>query len=91
MTDTPAPDVAFRAADLDWRAEAAESAPLRELAARIDALESAPGAEVLKRNLVRSVWRVPLPDGRRVIVKRDVGAAGSAGGGAAALRAACCA
>ncbi|HVH19207.1 MAG TPA: lipopolysaccharide kinase InaA family protein [Myxococcota bacterium] len=70
MTDTPAPDVAFRAADLDWRAEAAESAPLRELAARIDALESAPGAEVLKRNLVRSVWRVPLPDGRRVIVKR---------------------
>src|SRR5262249_42315764 len=63
--------VAFRASCLDWRAEAADAALLREeIAERLESLESVPGAQVLKRNRVRTVLRVPLPDGRRVIVKR---------------------
>ncbi|HVN37822.1 MAG TPA: lipopolysaccharide kinase InaA family protein [Myxococcota bacterium] len=63
--------VAFRASRLDWRAEASDAALVRaEIAERLEALESAPGAQVLKRNRVRTVLRVPLSDGRRVIVKR---------------------
>lgn len=63
--------VAFRASRLDWRAEASDAALVRaEVAERLEALDALPGAQVLKRNLVRTVLRVPLPDGRRVIVKR---------------------
>lgn len=63
--------VAFGVSGLAWRAESADAAVLRrEIADRLGALEAAPGAEVLKRNLVRTVLRVPLPGGRRVIVKR---------------------
>ena len=63
--------VGFRASRLDWCAEAADSALVqREIAERLDALESLPGAQVLKRNLVRTVLRVSLSDGRRAIVKR---------------------
>jgi tRNA A-37 threonylcarbamoyl transferase component Bud32 len=63
--------VAFEASGLAWRAEPGEAARVRdEIARRLDALERTPGAQVLKRNLVRQVLRVPLADGRRVIVKR---------------------
>jgi tRNA A-37 threonylcarbamoyl transferase component Bud32 len=65
------PAVAFLASRLDWRAERADAALVRvEIAERLDALDTAPGAQVLKRNRVRTVLRVPLSDGRRVIVKR---------------------
>jgi tRNA A-37 threonylcarbamoyl transferase component Bud32 len=70
VTGAPSAEVAFEASDLDWRAEAGEAAAVRALAERLDGLESAPGAEVLKRNRVRSVLRVPLADGRHAIVKR---------------------
>jgi hypothetical protein len=61
----------FEASGLVWRAEAAHAALVhREIAEKIDALDRIPGAELIKRNLVRAVWRVPLSDGRRVIVKR---------------------
>ena len=70
-TGTRETAVAFRASRLDWRAEAADAALVRaEVAERLEALESAPGAQVLKRNLVRTVLRVPLSDGRHAIVKR---------------------
>lgn len=63
--------VAFEAAGLLWKGEAAEAETLRrEVAERIDRIDGAPGVVVLKRNLVRTVLRVPLSDGRRVIVKR---------------------
>lgn len=63
--------VSFTASRLAWRAEASDAGMLeREVGARLDVLESVPGVELLKRNLVRTVLRVPLSDGRRVIVKR---------------------
>ncbi|MCE9636274.1 MAG: hypothetical protein K8T90_11280 [Planctomycetes bacterium] len=61
----------FEASGLVWRAEAAHAALVqREIAEKIDALDRIAGVELIKRNLVRAVWRVPLSDGRRVIVKR---------------------
>jgi tRNA A-37 threonylcarbamoyl transferase component Bud32 len=61
----------FEASGLAWRAEAAHADVVRrEVAGRLDALDRAPGVEVLKRNLVRTVLRVPLSGGERVIVKR---------------------
>jgi tRNA A-37 threonylcarbamoyl transferase component Bud32 len=66
-----APVVRFEASGLAWCAAPADAELLRrEIAQRLDALERAPGAAVLKHNLLRTVLRVPLPDGRRVIVKR---------------------
>jgi tRNA A-37 threonylcarbamoyl transferase component Bud32 len=64
-------EVVFEASGLVWRAQAGAAEPLRDaIAERLDGLDRAPGAQVLKRNLVRSVWRVPLADGRFAIVKR---------------------
>jgi tRNA A-37 threonylcarbamoyl transferase component Bud32 len=63
--------VTFEAGGLSWRAEPAASETVRrEIADRIDELDRMPGAELIKRNMVRAVWRVPLSNGRRVIVKR---------------------
>lgn len=61
----------FEQGGLEWLAEAPTADVVqREIAARLDAVESIPGAELIKRNLVRAVYRVPLADGARVIVKR---------------------
>ena len=61
----------FAASGLDWRAESPSADIVRrEVAERLDRLAEVPGAVVLKRNLIRVVWRVPLSDGRRVVVKR---------------------
>jgi tRNA A-37 threonylcarbamoyl transferase component Bud32 len=63
--------VEFVAGGLVWRAESAHAEAVRgEVAARLDALASSAGVEVVKRNLVRTVMRVPLASGARVIVKR---------------------
>jgi tRNA A-37 threonylcarbamoyl transferase component Bud32 len=63
--------VTFRAGGLEWRAEAAHADAVRlGVAERLDELERAAGVEVIKRNLVRTVLRVPLASGERVIVKR---------------------
>jgi tRNA A-37 threonylcarbamoyl transferase component Bud32 len=63
--------VEFEASGLAWRAEAAPSDTIRrEIADRLMSIESVAGVEVLKRNLVRTVLRVPLASGGRVIVKR---------------------
>jgi tRNA A-37 threonylcarbamoyl transferase component Bud32 len=63
--------VEFDAGGLRWRAEAAHADVLRrEVAERLDALASTPGVVVVKKNLVRTVMRVPLWNGARVIVKR---------------------
>jgi tRNA A-37 threonylcarbamoyl transferase component Bud32 len=62
---------AFEEAGLRWLAEApAADAVRREIAARLNAIEGIEGAELIKRNLVRAVFRVPLASGERVIVKR---------------------
>lgn len=61
----------FEASGLTWRAEAEHADVVRaEVGERLADLESLPGVEVLKRNLVRTVLRVPLAGGGRVIVKR---------------------
>lgn len=61
----------FEAGGLSWRAERAHAAAVRaEIAGRLDELCAPRGAEVLKRNLSRTVLRVPLAAGGRVIVKR---------------------
>lgn len=67
-----APEFArFDASGLAWRAEAAHADVIRrEVAERLADLDRAPGVEVVKRNLVRTVLRVPLASGVRVIVKR---------------------
>jgi tRNA A-37 threonylcarbamoyl transferase component Bud32 len=63
--------VAFDAGGLRWRCDPAHADVLRrEVAERLDALATTPGVEVIKRNLVRTVLRVPLSTGDRVIVKR---------------------
>ena len=69
-----APELAeFEASGLTWRAEAAHAEVVRvQVGDRLADLESLPGVEVLKRNLVRTVLRVPLAGGGRVIVKRYV-------------------
>jgi len=65
-------DVAeFDAGGLSWCAERADADVIRrDVAERLDALAKSPGVEIIKKNLVRTVMRVPLSDGRRVIVKR---------------------
>lgn len=61
----------FDASGLSWRAESAPSDVIRrEIADRLMSIETIAGVEVLKRNLVRTVLRVPLASGERVIVKR---------------------
>lgn len=69
--DAAEAEATFEACGLSWRAEPASADVVRqEIADRIDALEAFPGARLLKRNMVRAVWRVPLADGRAAIVKR---------------------
>jgi tRNA A-37 threonylcarbamoyl transferase component Bud32 len=66
----------FEASNMEWTAESPSAAAVRDqIAARLDALEGAPGVELIKRNMVRAVMLAPLeasaPDvGPRVIVKR---------------------
>ncbi len=63
--------VEFEASGLSWRAESAPSETIRrEISDRLMSIETLAGVEVLKRNLVRTVLRVPLASGGRVIVKR---------------------
>jgi len=67
----PADLVEFDAGGLRWTVERAHSDILRrDVAERLDALAMATGVEILKKNLVRTVMRVPLASGARVIVKR---------------------
>ena len=66
----------FEAAGMEWTAETATAAAVRDqIAARLDALEGSPGVELIKRNMVRAVMRVPFEAptsdvGPRVVVKR---------------------
>lgn len=61
----------FSEGDLDWTAEPDAAELVREHIARhLDDVERLPGATVLKRNMVRAVFRVPLPGAGTVIVKR---------------------
>ncbi|MCG3133096.1 MAG: 3-deoxy-D-manno-octulosonic acid kinase [Planctomycetes bacterium] len=63
--------VTFDASGLRWTAEAATAEAVRAgIAGRLGEIDGAPGVAVLKRNLVRAVFRVPMPGGGRVIVKR---------------------
>ncbi len=71
MTATDEPLERFTEGGLDWVAEAPAAAIVREeIARRIDDIENASGASVLKRNMVRAVFRVPLTNGTVVVVKR---------------------
>lgn len=73
MPEPPSPDtVSFAGADgLSWVAEAAEAAWVRgTVAAAPRAVGSLPGAAVVKRNPVRTVWRVPRDGAPAVFVKR---------------------
>lgn len=71
MTATTDDLVEFEASGLSWRAERATAAVVRAaVAEQIDELGRIEGVELLKRNMVRAVWRAPLPTGFRVIVKR---------------------
>ncbi len=68
---------AFDACGLEWRVERAWVDLVQgEIAPRLNELDGAPGVERIKKNLVRTVMRVPLPEGaapdgaENVIVKR---------------------
>ena len=61
----------FSEGGLDWTAEPATAEIVRvQIASRIHDVESIPGVTVLKRNMVRAVFRVPLDGAPDVIVKR---------------------
>ncbi len=65
----------FEASGLTWTAESAFADAVRvQIAERIDDVETVPGASLVKRNMVRTVLRVPFEErgdaGPRVIVKR---------------------
>jgi len=61
----------FTVRGLDWVAEPDTAALVRDqVAGRIDELESEAGASLVKRNMVRAVFRMPLHGFGSVIVKR---------------------
>ncbi len=63
--------VEFQVGGMKWRADGARADVVRrDIAERLDALETSLGVETIKKNLVRTVLRVPLSTGERVIVKR---------------------
>lgn len=73
MADRPSgPVVAFEGAGgMRWRALEPDAAWVREhLAADPGGVERLPGATVVKRNPVRTVWRVPREGGLALYVKR---------------------
>lgn len=64
-------EVEFEAGGLRWRVETDAVERVREaICERLDTLEDRPGTVLIKRNLVRAVFRVPLDDGSAVVVKR---------------------
>ncbi len=61
----------FTEGGLDWTAEPATAEFVRaQIAAHLDTLEQLPGCTLIKRNLVRAVYRLPLAGHGTVIVKR---------------------